>query len=490
MTLLAERTLIGEQSPRILWVPSERASSLGADAAEWSEKKLGIKLDPWQELCLDHMLARRADGKWSAFEFGLVVPRQCGKSLVLHVRMLYGVFVLGERLVSFTAHLGDTALEQFLAVRDIVENAPEIEPLVASMPAANGKEGIILRSGCRIRFKTRTKGGGRGLSGDVTVLDEAQALVDQQLSALMPTMSAKSVQGNPQMLYAGSAGDFEATVLGRVRRRGIAGGDPRLGFMEWSIDDAAYLAADPETRAEMAADPVLQAAANPAYGLRISAEYVEAERQSMDPFEFARERMGVGSWPVDDSIDWPIPKAGWKACAVEDTEPPAGPMALAVDASWERTASVASCWARADGLPLGVVEHDHGVDWVVDRIVQTRGERDVCAVVIDDGGPAGSLVGPLEAAGVELTKTSSREYAQACGELYDAVTTGAYGGFAHRSQPVLNAALAGAKKRGLADAWMWDRRHSSTDISPLVAVTLARWGFAKFGAAGSGFNVW
>ena len=51
----------------------------------------------------------------------------------------------------------------------------------------------------------------------------------------------------------------------------------------------------------------------------------------------------------------------------------------------------------------------------------------------------------------------------------------------HIGQGMLTAAVAGAKTRKLGDAWAWDRRGVSVDISPLVAATLARWAQAKFG---------
>ena len=33
--------------------------------------------------------------------------------------------------------------------------------------------------------------------------------------------------------------------------------------------------------------------------------------------------------------------------------------------------------------------------------------------------------------------------------------------------------MAGAEKRKVGDSWLWSRKDSSVDISPLVAVTLA-----------------
>ena len=45
----------------------------------------------------------------------------------------------------------------------------------------------------------------------------------------------------------------------------------------------------------------------------------------------------------------------------------------------------------------------------------------------------------------------------------------------HLGQSELDAAVANADRRNYDDAWLWSRRTSETDISPLVAVTLAHW---------------
>jgi hypothetical protein len=96
--------------------------------------------------------------------------------------------------------------------------------------------------------------------------------------------------------------------------------------------------------------------------------------------------------------------------------------------------------------------------------------------VVDDTGPAGSLVAPLEAAELEVVKPSTRARAAADGGLYDAVMDSR--SLRYRPHPALDAAVAGAAKRPLGDSWAWARRGLSVDISPLVAVSLARWGHA------------
>jgi hypothetical protein len=73
---------------------------------------------------------------------------------------------------------------------------------------------------------------------------------------------------------------------------------------------------------------------------------------------------------------------------------------------------------------------------------------------------------------VDVVDVTGREFAQACGAFYDDVVEGRARIRRHDS---LDAAVAGAKKRTVGDAWAWARKDTSVDVSPLVAVTIARW---------------
>jgi hypothetical protein len=111
----------------------------------------------------------------------------------------------------------------------------------------------------------------------------------------------------------------------------------------------------------------------------------------------------------------------------------------------------------------------------VGRLVELHDTWAPCAVVVDDTGPAGSLIAPLEAAGLEVIRPTTRARAAADGGFYDAVVERSLG---YVPRPALDAAVAGAATRPLGDAWAWARKGLSTDITPLVAVSLARWGHA------------
>jgi hypothetical protein len=70
---------------------------------------------------------------------------------------------------------------------------------------------------------------------------------------------------------------------------------------------------------------------------------------------------------------------------------------------------------------------------------------------------------------------NTRDVVAACGAFYDAAMADT---LRHPDQPVLNEALAAARKRPLGDAWAWHRKDTATDITPLVAVTFAAYGLS------------
>ena len=133
-------------------------------------------MDDWQQLVLRHALAEGPDGRFAPFEVGVNVPRQNGKGGIIEARELAGLFLLGEQLIIHSAHQFDTSLEAFRRLLDCVEGTPELSKLVKRVSRAHGEEGIELTTGQRVRFRTRTKGGGRGFTGDCLILDEAMIM--------------------------------------------------------------------------------------------------------------------------------------------------------------------------------------------------------------------------------------------------------------------------------------------------------------------------
>jgi phage terminase large subunit-like protein len=293
--------LRGEQEPRVCSLPDYDADESGRNAVALAGVA-GLSLDPWQSLVLESGLRRRG-GKWAAFEVALIVARQNGKGTVLEALELAALFLFPDiRLILHSAHEFKTAAEAFLRIRSLIEGNPEFESRVARIRTAAGAESVELKDGKRLRFVARSSGSGRGFTSDLVILDEAYNLGDREMSALLPTLSARP---DPQIWYTSSAGGPDSVQLGQVRARGVAGGDRSLAFMEWSADESGY---DP-------ADPADWARANPGLGIRIDPEYVERERAALGPDAFARERLSIGDYPADAGNWETIAADAWSACA-------------------------------------------------------------------------------------------------------------------------------------------------------------------------------
>lgn len=494
---VAAPVLLGHQTPRLSSIPPYVSSS--GDEVIALARRAGLVLDPWQEYCLRHGLGERDDGRWAAFECGIVVSRQNGKGGVFEARVLAGLFLFDEELILYSAHEFKTAQEMARRIEELIVNTDAFRRRVKRIPRSKGEEGIELLTGQRLRFVARSTGSGRGFSGDVNIMDEAFNLPDASVDALMPTMSARR---NPQLWYGSSAGDktlAPCDQLARVRRRGIKGEDPSLFYAEWSIEPHS---AECGEGCEEHDDPGAVeswARANPALGIRISVEHVAREHASMGAKGFGRERLGVGDWPTAEEDAWEVvPEDKWRALADESSEAP-GTVAFAIHVSPDRQwAAIGAAGLRADGLThVEVIDHRPGTKWVAERAIQLQDRWAPCAWAVDAGSPAGSLIADLEAAKLEkpdgtvvtleITKPTAREVGHAFGQFMDAVVPeeGAPS-LRHRPHPALDTAVAGAATRNLGDAKAWDAKAASVDICPLVAVTLAHWGFMTKGRQSTG----
>jgi phage terminase large subunit-like protein len=447
----------GAQHPRVESVPPYVSSS-GVEAVELCAA-FGIHLDPWQQIVLEGALGEDAAGNWSAFEVGVVVPRQNGKGEILLARQLAGLFLLGEQLIMHSAHEYKTAAEAFLRIKNVIENSDELRKACKRPRTSHGEEGIELLNGNRLRFVARSKGSGRGFSGDCVILDEAYELGPEQMAAMLPTLSARP---NPQLWYASSAGMESSSQLQQVRARGIKGDSPGLAYFEWSADPRA----EPDDREAWAQ-------ANPALGIRISETFIERERDAMPDVEFKRERLGIWDDAATSAV---IPFDVWNE-EIDRTSQPLDPVTFAVDIAPDRSASsIGLAGRRADGLwHVELVKNALGTAWIVDDLISMRRWSQL-PVRIDRGSAAASLVPTLLEAGVEVQTIGTTEYAQACGGFYDAAIAGRV---RHIDQTPLTAAVQGARKRPLLDAWAWNRKDATTDITPLVACTLALHGHAE-----------
>jgi hypothetical protein len=468
-------------APAYLNIPP-REGSYGEGAAQLMEVA-GRPLDAEQRLAVDAILSFRPGGRWAALESCVIEARQNGKTGgVLLPVVLWDLFMMKPDRIVWTAHLFKTSRDAFNDVVGMIEASDVLSKRVKSIAYAHGKEAVTLHNGATLEFLARSMGGGRGLGGKRIVMDEALFLSASSMGALMPTLAARSMNGDPAIMYGSSAGVLGSDHLRSLRDRGRKGNDPSLVYLEWCAPggwDNPGCDLGPECPHTIGTDgcalddETLWPKANHALGRRISYEYVRAERRALPPEEFGRERFG---WHTEPAGVGGIPLEHWSSCADKASKPTGRPVFM-IDASpGLRSVAIVACMYRADGIPhIEVVAHGSGSDWAAPRAAQLQKHKPI-DWVLDPGGPAGALLPDLLAHGVDPRQMTTRDLGQACEAFAAAVGDR---GLRHLDDPALNRAVASAGRRDIGDGlWAWSRRKSDTDISTLVGATGAFWGLS------------
>lgn len=463
--------------PRWATTRTAERATLGPRVAEVATQ-LGTPLMPWQRYVADVALEiDPGTGRLAYREIGLTVPRQSGKTTLILALCVHRALGFGDRqVITYGAQTRNDARKKW---EDDHVTALELSALrkLFSVRKTNGNEAIIWRNRSRHGITSNTEKAGHGATLDLGVLDEAFSQVDDRMEqSFKPAMITRP---QPQFWVVSTAGSPSSTYL-RAKvdaGRGHVESDRRSGvaYFEWSAPDDA----DP-------ADPAVWRACMPALGHTVTEDAIAADFASMKLVEF--QRAYLNQWPDRSAVDPVIAPAVWARLADRASQI-VGPVVFAVDATPERSAAaITVAGRRADGTGhVEVVDARPGTGWVLERIVALNRSHRPRAWLLDPTSSAGSLLSGLQEAGIEPVLVSGREMAQACGALYEDVVESQ--AFRHLDQAPLNAALAGARKRTVGDAWAWHRRDSDVDISPLVAATLAWHGLAKCGPDGPP-NLW
>jgi hypothetical protein len=457
----------GEAPPRIRHCPGARTGKVAPKVVGLA-KNVGLYLDPWQrDVILDAQSVDPITGLWLTPRVAVAVPRQNGKGAIIEaieVAFLLGVFGPEAKLLIHSAHEFKTAQNGFQRLLSYFDTVPALararEEGRVKIGTAAAREFITV-DGRTVKFLARSKGSGRGFSADLLILDEAQELSDEVWAAILPTVSARP---NAQIWLFGTppSETMNGEVFTRFRENALAGEDRRLSYFEWSATDDDDFGC-----------PTTWAKTNPAFGLRITEEGVRDEYLAMDEETFCRERLGMFDGAGSLSI---IPEDTWAALAGETD--PDGRVVFAIDVSPDRSrASIGVAGLLTDDRTMvQAIENRKGTGWIVPRLKELTTRWPYVMVVIDSGGPAASLLPELKRAKIKRVHTiTTGEVVRACGAFYDAAMQAT---LSHPDQPVLNEALASARKRPLGEAWAWHRKDTSTDITPLVAVTFAAYGLS------------
>ncbi len=453
--------------------------------------------DPEQRLLLDVTFGYTKRHRIAAPEVCTIAARQNLKTGFLKLCGLGWLIVDPQPFITWSAHEYDTASASFQELAAMLEGNRALRRRVKRIYHGDGKERIVMKreyGGAVMKFKARTKGGGRGLTAARVILDEAFALQPAHMGALVPIMSAMP---NGQMVEASSSGRIESESLRDIRDRGRAG-DPELAYAEWSAPEGTceFSQCDHSRGMKGCAldDEKLYRLANPALGRRIEISTIRRERRQLPVEEFARERLGWWDKPTSEiALFAPEQWAAGADLRSEIRDDVVIRFGLAT--SWNRArGAIGTAGLSPSGkVHLEVVEcHALQSPWDVDEGAGKRGivgliaaakrlsdEYDGAEFMVDPRGPAAWLIPKLKTADVPLydpepddDENPAFDPTSVAAAIVDLVESGQ---IAHLDDQNLNAAVAGAQRKPAGDRYVIGRAQSTFDTCPLEAVAMPAW---------------
>jgi hypothetical protein len=414
---------------------------------------------PWQELVLSAATELDENGMPAYREVIVTVPRQNGKTTLLLVKKVHRAVMWAARVnrpqrLVYTAQTGNDARKKVLEDEVPILMGSAFSAAVESVRKAAGSEGIVFRGGSRLDVLASAESSGHGRTVDEGYVDEAfDDVDDRREQAILPAMSTRR---DGQMWVVSTMGTDASLYLNRkidAGREASLRSDAEIAYFEWSADEHADID-----------DLATWYSCMPALDITVTERAIRHARETMTEGEFRRAFLNQRTM-AEDRV---IPTAIWEAVCDPQVQPD-GRVVFAIDCNPERSSSSIAV-ADSEGR-VELVDHERGTGWLVTRAHELS-RKWSAPVAVDPGGPAGSFIPDLKALGVKVLEVGGGDLTKACGLFYDACADRK---IQIRTDSRLDAAVAAAKKRPSGDAWVWTRKSSLTDISPVVAGTVAYW---------------
>jgi phage terminase large subunit-like protein len=456
----------GVQTPRIHSKLNDLPSK-GQEMIDFATE-LGINLMEWQKFVCIHGHKVRPDGRWAHSELGLIMARQQGKSTLMMLRILTGMFVWGEGLQLASAHRLTTSLETFRQIVALIETNPKLEKEVKKIRWQHGAEEIELFGNRRFVVKAANNAA-RGLSKPETIhLDELREYKDEDAWSSMrySMMAAK----NPQVWIYSSAGDQHSVILNKLRERALVSAttnDP-IGWFEWSAEpDAPILLPSGEMNWPAFAQ------ANPSLGITIHPDNLKAVIN--DPPDIVRTEV-LAQWV--DTINSAIDAQKWQLC---QTDPipldPEKETWFGLDLSPDRKFGALVATQKLPGEKFNLVllhtwSNDYSInDLAVANDIAPYVRKYNVQTVAYSKRTAQAVASRLVPAGIPITDMDGAIYAESCDRWLGAINSHR---LQHGGQEELTQQTLSAAKLPYGDgSWIIGRRASRVAVCAAVASSLA-----------------
>lgn len=493
--------LLGNEVPRVFTPPLRELTpetSLGFALIAFAEM-IGIPLLPWQKWLAIHSLELKPDGHFRFRTLILLVGRQNGKSTYAQVLALFFMYVVEVPLVLSTAQSLDIAEEVWAGGLEMILGDETLVKQHANTVNQRGSKAIELFNGARWKVQTASRRGGRGLSGDLVMLDE---LREHQTWKAWSAISKTTMARDNAIVFAlSNAGDVTSIVLRHLRMQAHkALGDPDGLWIDQAtgepIEDNSLTELDADDLVpdesiglfEWSAKPGRKVndrtgwqEANPSLGYTITEAAILNAMKTDPEWEFRTEVLC--QW-FDGAIESTFPAGTWDGTTDPESKLAADTkVAYGIDMSWDRTMTrIAIAGFRDDGkIHFEVIASRAGTEWVIPYLSDPARKYKPSMVAWQlAGAPISSLTDDLEKSDLPTTPWGGTDLGRGTGQFYDRIThlnddekhePSAF----HRPQPALDIAANTALPKVSGDSWFWDRSKSPADTSPLVAATAAVW---------------
>lgn len=529
--------LYGNAEPRICTPPLRELTSdtsLGFEVIDFAYEVLGVVLLPWQRAALIRMLELNVDGSLRFRTAVVLVARQNGKSTLAQVLTIWLMFVWGWPLVLGTAQDLDVAESLWEEVVEIVTADDELSALVENTVKVNGKKTLIAKSGAKYKVKAANRRAGRGLSGNLVLLDELRE--HQTWDAWGAITKTTMARAEALILALSNAGDATSRVLKYLRVMahkalgdpdGIAAAEegPESGPTQFDLESMESFDEDDDVDDELddfdddeeldlelddleqdedtlcilewSAKPGCDkrdragwSAANPSRGYTVATKSIASACKTDPEWVFRTEVLC--QWP-DGATSGPFNPGSWEATTIEtvededgrkriahpDTNRIVGPVVAGIAQSNDRSLTyVTLAGRREDGTPQAeVVTGRYGSEWLAGWLSSPdRKGRIKCVTGQTRGAPESTVLKKLKSDAkfrMRIVELAGSDLTDAYADADDAIRESRVW---HPPHPQLDLAAQTAEKKLLAGGtWVIDSVKSPTDTASLRSWVAALW---------------
>jgi phage terminase large subunit-like protein len=429
-------------------------------------ERIGQPLLDWQRLILDDMCAIDENGMFIKKSALFCCARQSGKSHMMRMRMLAGLFLFGERNILIMSSQRKMAIRSLEIMADIIERNDFMRVQVkggkidTAWRRTNGNERIIMENGAQIEVVAANSDSSRGLSADVLWIDELREVNEAAMDA---SKSTTLTRPNSQRFYTSNAGTAESEVLNHMRERSMASPPKSLGFYEYSAPEHCDIW-----------DRKAWAMANPSLGILISEAAVE-ETIATSTIIAARTET-LCQW-VSTGLTSPWTPGSWEDLA--DSELVMAPgmhtmFAFDVDPHTRRQASLVAGAILPDGrIGLCLIKTWESLI-AVDELkiagdIKGFADQWLPKKILHDKYTTQAIADRLRNSGQVVEDCSGSQFYTACSTFKDAIDNRR---IVHAGQPALDQDMNNVAAKSNDAAWRIIRKRSSGSVTGSIGMAM------------------